>query len=173
MWSAHPAKLTISCRCPPTWVTGSQSSSFWLRSLLGPSLLGLLIYIMCLLDAPSAFCKLRLILSHSCTRLWIEFLRDLRYISRRRSALMSFPVTGWKSEALEEAAQILGNMSSVALVMKQYTTTLAYIELLQSVAEGSDCMRWSNDKVEPYNLSNIIVKSGKAWKVWRTETEVL
>ena len=75
---------------------------------------------------------------------------------------MSFPVTGWKSEALEEAAQILGNMSSVALVMKQYTTTLAYIELLQSVAEGSDCMRWSKNKMEPYNLSNTILKSGKA-----------
>ena len=76
-------------------------------------------------------------------------MRDIKYMSLRRSALLSFPVTGWKSETLAEAAQILGNMSSVALVMKQYNTTLAYIELLQSVAEGSDCMRWRNNNNTP------------------------
>ena len=59
-----------------------------------------------------------------------------------RSALLSFPLSGWRSEALEEAAQVLGNMSSVALAVKQHTLTLAYIELLQSVVKGTDSMRW-------------------------------
>ena len=63
-------------------------------------------------------------------------------ITNLRSALLSFPLSGWRSEALEEAAQVLGNMSSVALAVKQHTATLAYIELLQSVVKGTDSMRW-------------------------------
>ena len=62
-----------------------------------------------------------------------------------RSALLSIPVSGWQSEAVEEAAQILGNMSSVALVRKQHAETLAYIELLQTVVEGKSCMRWAKN----------------------------
>ena len=50
-------------------------------------------------------------------------------------------MSGWRSGALEEAAQVLGNMSSVALAMKQHIVTLAYIELLQSVVRGTDSMR--------------------------------
>ena len=51
-------------------------------------------------------------------------------------------MSGWRSQALEEAAQVLGNMSSVALAVKQHTLTLAYIELLQSVVKGTNSMRW-------------------------------
>ena len=37
---------------------------------------------------------------------------------------------------------MLGNMSSVALAVKQHSVTLAYIELLQTVVRGTDSMRW-------------------------------
>ena len=71
-----------------------------------------------------------------------------------RSALLSIPVSGWQSEAVEEAAQILGNMSSVALVRKQHAQTLAYIELLQTVVEGTSCMRWAKQCKQTVAFNN-------------------
>ena len=66
---------------------------------------------------------------------------------------------------MEEAAQILGNMSSVALVRKQHAQTLAYIELLQTVVAGTSCMRWAKYcklTVAFNNCYKVNVKSGKA-----------
>ena len=59
-----------------------------------------------------------------------------------RSALLSLPGSGWRErESAEEAAQTLGNMSSVALARKQHFQAVAFIELLQIIAEETNCMR--------------------------------